>query len=175
MVDSYIQVYTGNGKGKTTAAIGQLIRASGHDWKAKVIQLMKGPPFPRYGEQELLEEIDGIDLSQFPVKHLIDEDDIRPRDREIINSAIDEFRDTVTQGEKDMVVMDEINTACHFGLATPQDIIDIIDMGKPDLVVVLTGRYAPELFIDQADLVTEMKKVKHPFDNGVEAREGVEW
>jgi cob(I)alamin adenosyltransferase len=168
-----IQVYTGNGKGKTTAALGLALRAAGHGMKTYFGQFLKGQ---RYGELAAAERLAPmIRIERFGREGFLhitegpDDEDIR-RARE----GLGRCRKAMLSGEYAIVVLDEVNTAVMLKVLTEKDVLDLL-AEKPDGVeIVLTGRGAPQEFIDRADLVTEMKDVKHYYERGVKAREGIE-
>lgn len=169
----YVQIYTGNCKGKTTAALGLAFRAMGHGLKTYIGQFIKNHPYGEIQSARLVS--DYITIEQYGRGCFIhagnqpSEEDFAAA-RKGLSRAID----IVQSGGFNIVVLDEILTACHFRLVSPEDILKIIS-GKPDgLELVLTGRYAPGAIIAAADLVTEMKEVKHYYQQGVLARTGIE-
>jgi len=169
----YLQVYTGNGKGKTTAAVGLAFRAAGHGLKTYVAQFLKGQPT---GEIEAAKKLDPlIRIEQFGREGFITVKD-GPGDEDVSRAKAGLARalKAMLSGDYRIVVLDEVNTAVHFKILSEKDVLDFIDRRPPAVELVLTGRYAPASFIDRADLVTEMKDIKHYFDKGVKAREGVE-
>lgn len=172
-MDGYIQVYTGNGKGKTTAALGLALRAAGHGMKTYIGQFLKGQ---HYGELTAAEKLSPlIRIERFGREGFLhitegpDDEDIR-RARE----GLQKCREAMLSGKYQIVVLDEVNTAVHFKILPEQDVLDFLDKRPAGVEVVLTGRYAPDSFIARADLVTEMTAVKHYYDRGVKAREGIE-
>ena len=167
----YIQVYTGNGKGKTTAALGLALRGAGAGLKTYIAQFMKGV---YYSELEALKRFDDlITLRQFGRDSFVHE---KP-DQEDIDLATTGFQEAshaLISGEYDIVILDEANVAVYFRILTIEQLMSLIE-DKPDHVeLVITGRYAPEQVIERADLVTEMRDVKHYYDQGVAARAGIE-
>lgn len=169
----YVQVYTGNGKGKTTAALGLAFRAAGRGLRTYIAQFLKGQPT---GEVEAAAKLAPlIRIERFGREGFIDvkagpDDEDIARAREGLARAAE----AMVSGEYRIVVLDEVNTAVYFGVLTEKDVLDVLDRRPRDVEVVLTGRYAPDAFIARADLVTEMREVKHYFDKGVKAREGIE-
>ncbi len=169
----YIQVYTGNGKGKTTASLGLAVRAAGHGLHTVIVQFMKG--WIDYGE------LKGVAmLSPYVEIHQAGRDTFVNRnnpDPEDVRLAVEgwELGKAVILGKKaDIVVLDEINCAVDFGLLPVEDVLAVL-AEKPDgMEIVMTGRGAPKAFFDIADLVTEMRAVKHYYDAGVDARVGIE-
>ncbi len=169
----FVQVYTGNGKGKTTAALGLALRAAGHGMKTFIGQFLKGQPT---GELDAVRRLSPlITIEQFGRTGFIQfTDGPDDADVDMARTGLRRCREVLTSGGYAIVVMDEVNTAVHFKLLTEREVLDVLD-AKPDGVeVVLTGRDAPEAFVDRADLVTEMREVKHYSDRGIKAREGIE-
>jgi len=169
----YVQVYTGNSKGKTTAALGLAFRAMGHGLKTYIGQFMKGQP---YGELEAAKMVHPyITIEQYGKDTFVhvqkppQEEDVR-----IAQEGLAKAIEAMLSGRYDIVIFDEITTAHHFHLISIDDMLGVI-ANKPDNVeVVFTGRYAPPEVIAAADLVTEMREIKHYYQKGVEAREGIE-
>ena len=149
-----IFVFTGNGKGKTTAAIGCAIRAIGNGKDVAIVQFMKNR---KTGEREFFQKI-GIPFYQFGRETFVTS--VMEEDKEYAIAGIEKARELTSYF---LLVLDEINVACHFGLLRKEDVLNLISYakGREDKHVILTGRYAPEEFIEVADLVTEMKEVKH--------------
>lgn len=187
----YIQVYTGDGKGKTTAAIGLAVRAAGAGKSVCIIQFMKSLA---YAEQKVLQTIPGITLitvgkPYFIAKEgMLTEEQLKawggavtvypaghpPADyRALIEKGVDEAVSAVSGGY-DVVVLDEYNMACWYDLATEEDTARILAARRPETELVVTGRNAPRQLLDAADLITEMKKIRHYYDRGVAARKGIE-
>ena len=167
----YIQVYTGNGKGKTTAALGLALRGAGAGLNTYIAQFMKGV---HYSELEALKRFDDlITLRQFGRDSFVHEKPDQ-EDIELAQRGFREARHALISGEYDIVILDEANVAVHFQVLNCEQLLLLIDE-KPDHVeLVITGRYAPEQVIERADLVTEMRDMKHYYDQGVAARAGIE-
>lgn len=168
-----IQVYTGNGKGKTTAALGLAIRALGHGAKVHIIFFMKGP-FP-YGEREILSKLPDLSFEVFGFDHLTDPNNVTEEEKEQARFALDASRSAIQSGNYDLVILDEINVASAWKLIDVQDVIDVISTKPATIEVVLTGRYADKMITDTANLVTNMDEVKHPYHQGTKARKGIEY
>jgi len=168
-----VQVYTGEGKGKTTAALGLAMRAAGHGLKVYIIQFMKG--WPNYGELKTVGGHPQITLRQFGRPEFVDPDKPEPLDREMAQEALREARRVLTSGSYDLVILDEVNVALKYGLIELRDVLALIEEKPKHLELVLTGRYAPPEVIERADLVTEMREVKHPYRIGIEGQEGIEY
>jgi len=169
----YVQVYTGNGKGKTTAALGLAFRAAGRGLRTYIAQFLKGQPS---GELEAAKKLAPlVRIEQFGREGFITVKD-GPDDEDIsrAGAGLARAREAMLSGDYRIVVLDEVNTAVHFGLLPEADVLDLIDRRPAPVELVLTGRYAPASFIERADLVTEMTEIKHYFDQGAKAREGIE-
>jgi cob(I)alamin adenosyltransferase len=164
-----VQVYTGPGKGKTTAAFGLAMRAAGRGLTVKVIQLLKG----RESGEVLAARRLGIDVEQFGTPEWADLKSPSQADRDRAGAAL------VAAGEAlsrvDLLILDEANVALAAGLLQLDDVLAMLSARPPSVEVVLTGRGAPPGLIDRADLVTEMREVKHPYAAGLAAREGIEF
>ena len=168
-----VQVYTGNGKGKTTAALGLALRASGQGLKVYIVQFMKGWPF--YGELEAVKHLPNITLRQFGRPDFVNKENPDPIDVRLAQEALDLARQVVLAGLHDLVILDEANVALDYGLIKLSDVLDLLEKRPPQVELVFTGRDAPAALIARADLVTEMLQIKHPFTEGVEARKGMEF
>ena len=168
-----VQVFTGNGKGKTTAALGTILRAAGHGLKIFIVFFMKGDY--NYGEYSTLSKLSNVDVASFGFRHLTDPANIKPEEIEQARLALAAAREAVLSGNYDLVVLDEVNVALGFNLIELDDVVNLIKGKPPQVELILTGRYADTKLIELADLVTEMVKVKHPFDKGVKARKGIEY
>jgi cob(I)alamin adenosyltransferase len=168
-----IQIYTGAGKGKTTAALGLALRAAGHGLTVYIIQFMKG--WPNYGELVSVDWLPTVTLKQFGGPDFVDPDNPRPEDKRMAQEALDHAREIIVAEEQDIVVLDEINVALDFGLILLDDVLSLLD-AKPDHVeLVLTGRKAHPELVMRADLVTEMLAIKHPYNSDIPARKGIEF
>ena len=168
-----VQVFTGNGKGKTTAAVGTIVRAAGHGLKVCLISFMKGPY--TYGEYKTLSQIPGVTIEQFGQRRFTDPAKIKAEEKEQAIAALMKAREVIGGGEYDLVVLDEVNVALCYNLIKLEKIISLIKDKPRHVELILTGRYADPKILELADLVTEMVKVKHPFDDGVKARKGIEY
>jgi cob(I)alamin adenosyltransferase len=167
-----IQVYTGNGKGKTTASLGLALRAVGRGLKVCVFQFIKGGG--RYGEHLAAEKLAPLlTIIQTGRPGWVNTADIS-EDRHVAQEALGQARELLTSGEFDLFICDEINGAVGFGLIDVEQVLELMAL-KPDRTeLVLTGRNAHQLVIDAADLVTEMLEIKHYYKAGVAARAGIE-
>lgn len=168
-----IQVYTGPGKGKTTAALGLALRAAGQDMKVYIIQFMKG--WPHYGELTSIEKLPNITLRQFGRPNFVNRDKPDPEDVEQARQALDHARQILTSGDYDVLILDEINVALDYHLIGLQEVLTLLESKPEKVELVLTGRSAHPEIVKRADLVTEMLDIKHPFDEGVGGRRGIEY
>ena len=170
-----IQIYTGNGKGKTTASIGQGVRAAGRGFKVYMVHFLKGTPT---GELESLKKIDNFKVFRFEEKRdfvwNLNEEEIEELKKEVIN-AYNFILEIVENKECDLLIMDEIMGVLKNGFLSVEDIIEIINRNKHDIEIIMTGRDVPKELADRADLITEMNMVKHYYEKGVPAREGIEY
>ena len=167
----YVHVYTGNGKGKTTAAIGLAIRAAGAGMRVYIAQFVKGM---HYSELDALDRYnDRITLKQFGrdcfIKNEPTEEDIRAA-----RQGLDEVKDILASGDYQMVVLDEANIATRYNLFSADELIELVRSKPESVELVITGRNADPKVIAVADLVTEMKEIKHYYNRGIEARPGIE-
>ena len=173
-MNGQLHLYTGNGKGKTTAALGLLIRAYGAGQRVLFAQFVKGIEYSEIKTLKLLN--DRVDYRVYGRGCFIHKD---PEEADIRKARkhFSELRQLLTNDcPYDMVILDELNIAAYFNLIPIKDILDMIDECQPHVELVITGRYAPPELIERADLVTEMLEVKHYFtDKGLQAREGIEY
>jgi cob(I)alamin adenosyltransferase len=171
MLKGYTQVYTGNGKGKTTAALGLSMRAAGAGFRVYIAQFIKKR---RCSEHVLLEELpDRITVKQYG-KGFIMGRKPSPADIKAAREGYDEVKKVLLSKEYDVVVLDEANVAVHYGLIAAREIVELIAMKPKGVELVITGRYADEKVMEAADLVTEMRELKHYGGQGVKARRGIE-
>ncbi len=168
-----VQVYTGNGKGKTTAAFGQALRAVGQGYRVCVIQFMKGR---KYGEFIAAEKcLPNLTIHLSGLDSFVMRANPAPLDIELARQGLDLARRTIASGDYDMVILDELNVAADFRLIPLDDIIDLIRDKPASLDLILTGRYAPPEIIAVADTVSEIKEVRHHYHAGVKERAGIEF
>jgi cob(I)alamin adenosyltransferase len=168
-----VHVYTGPGKGKTTAAVGLAFRASGHGWKVLMIQFMKGNQ--EYGEIQSAKNMRNIHIEQYGRSDFVKEGNPSPVDKKLALDGLKRARKVIIQSQYDLVILDEIIVAVDFGLIPLQELLSLIQQ-KPDRVeLVLTGRKAHRDIIQRADLVSYIEEVKHPFQKGLAARKGIEF
>jgi cob(I)alamin adenosyltransferase len=166
-----IHLYTGDGKGKTTAAIGLAVRAAGAGMRVLFIQFLKGRPTSELNALALL--ADRITMRRFGGRHFVQRGGGR-HDAALAQQGLVFASKSIDSGDCDLVVLDEINLAVTMGLLAEADVLDLIDTTPAGVTLVLTGRYAPDSFIERADVVTEMKEVKHHYRLGATACVGIE-
>lgn len=171
MVKGYLHIYTGNGKGKTTAALGLAVRAAGAGMKVWFGQFLKGRECSEHRALQRFDDL--ITIRQFGSGCFI-YDTPNDTDIRLARIGLEEFEKALQGGVYSLVILDEGCAACDIGLVRVKDLIDIIAKKPEHIELILTGRNAPKELIKQADLVTEMKEVKHYFKNGVKARKGIE-
>jgi cob(I)alamin adenosyltransferase len=167
-----VQVYTGDGKGKTTAALGLALRARGHDLRVIMIQFMKADP--DRGEIRMAGEI-GVDVLQVGLDHWVIKGEATAEDLAAAAAGFAKAREIVGLAVHDVVILDELATAVFFELVPLDDVLTLMRDKPPSVELVITGRRAAPEIIAAADLVTEMKPLKHYYDAGIPAREGIEY
>ena len=166
----YIQIYTGNGKGKTTAALGISLRAVCAGHKVFIGQFMKGQD---YSELKAGEYLPCFEIEQFGAPNFICGKP-SPEDKSNAQEGLLRIKEVLASGEYDIVILDEINTSLFFELVELEDVLSVLDLKPQKTELILTGRYAPAELIERADLVTEMQEIKHYYNEGVDARKGIE-
>ncbi len=168
-----VQVYTGKGKGKTTAALGTVLRAVGHGLAVFIVFFMKGDP--RYGEQKALTLLPRVAFERTGSLRHVDRRNITEEDRAEVRKALEAARRAMLSGEYDIIILDEVNVALSWGLVGFDEVASLIAEKPPQVELILTGRYAPPRLLELADLVTEMTEVRHPYQKGVLARRGLDY
>jgi len=168
----YLQIYTGNGKGKSTAAFGLALRAAGAGMSVYIAQFVKGRNYSEI--TAVRQHLPQITIRQFGRGCFIVE---RPTDEDVAaaREGLAVVSEVLNSGAYDMVILDEATIAIYYDLFTVGELIEILKTRAAGCEVVITGRYAPEELIEVADLVTEMREVKHYYRQGIEAREGIEY
>jgi len=168
-----VQVYTGDGKGKTSAALGLALRAVGRQLRVFVIQFIKGG-FD-YGELYVVKQLPNLELRAFGQGKFVTQTPPSEKDVSLAKEGFALAKRVVESGEYDVVILDEVNVALHLGLLTLGEVLDLVKAKPKHVELILTGRYAPKELIEIADLVTEMKEVKHPYTKGLKPRKGIEY
>ncbi|HWR89657.1 MAG TPA: cob(I)yrinic acid a,c-diamide adenosyltransferase [Dissulfurispiraceae bacterium] len=167
----YIQVYTGTGKGKTTAALGLALRAAGAGHRVFIAHFVKRT---QTSEHKALGRFsDLVTFRQYGTGFLRGKGKT-DKAAEAAQQGFGEARDIIASGLYDVVILDEINVAVHYGLISAEDVLEVLDAKPPGVEVILTGRNADQRIIARADLVTEMREIKHYYHEGVKARRGIE-
>jgi len=167
-----VQVFTGDGKGKTSAAIGAVIRALGHGLKVYIAFFMKGAR--PSGEFHILSQIPSVTMASFG-SGFVDPRNIKAEERDEAEKALAAAREAMLSGKYDMVVLDEVNVAVAFGLIAVDEVLKLINEKPERVELILTGRRADTKLVQAADLVTECLTINHPYDMGVAARVGIEF
>jgi cob(I)alamin adenosyltransferase len=167
-----VQVFTGEGRGKTSAALGTVMRAAGYGLKVFVVFFMKG--HHELGEYASLQKL-GVNFKVMGRPDFLGPADIQDKDRELARQALDAATTALVSGKYDLIVLDEVNTAAAWKLIGVGDVLRLINARPQGIELILTGRYADDLILARADYVTELINLKHPFDRGVPAREGIDY
>ena len=170
-MQGFVQVYTGDGKGKTTAALGLALRAAGAGLRVYFGQFIKNGDYSEL--RALARFADRVTVAQFGLGRFVGREPA-PEDREAARRGVQEIRRTLVSGVFDLVIGDEANVAARRGLIGEADLLELIDLRPPQVELVFTGRGAPAAVLARADLVTEMHCVRHYYDRGVGARVGIE-
>jgi len=168
-----IQVYTGPGKGKTTAALGLALRALGHGMKVAIVQFMKGQDDS--GELQMAEKLEGFVFFRFGSPSFVDRENPDAADRLEAHRGLEKARELLECGHYDILILDEVNVALSFGLIDESEVLELMEKERGATELVMTGRNASLEIIRRADLVTEMALIKHPYDSGITARKGIEY
>ncbi len=169
----FVQIYTGNGKGKSTAAIGQAVRAAGFGLKTYIAQFMKEYPYNELISLKHLSE--WITIEQFGGDEFVYKKEL-PNEEELAKArnGLQSAREKMLSGEYDLIILDEAIVAIYFKLIRTEELIEFIKIKPQNVELILTGRYCPTELIELADLVTEMKEVKHYYQKGIKSRKGIE-
>lgn len=174
LTQGLIQVYTGNSKGKTTAALGLAVRAVGHGFGVYIIQFMKGRT--DYGELNAIQKLaPECQLEHFGRQGWVRKGNPAAEDIEEAGRALSRAREVMLSGDFDIVICDEILNAVWFELVPEEDVLQLLEAKPPQVEIVLTGRNATDRIKAKADYVTEMVQIKHPYEQGIDARKGIEY
>jgi cob(I)alamin adenosyltransferase len=168
-----VQIFTGEGKGKTSAALGTVLRASGHGLRVCIVAFMKGE-YP-YGEWEALSKLPNIRVAKFGFKTFTNPARVKPEEIEQARQALAVGREAVLSGDYELVVLDEVNVAVAWKLVELDEVVRLIKDKPANVELILTGRLADPRLVEMADLVTECLKIKHPYDKGIKARPGFDY
>jgi cob(I)alamin adenosyltransferase len=173
-----IHVYTGEGKGKTTAAMGLALRAAGHGWRTYIGQFMKGRDYGELHAAPLLgTDAQGrplLTFEQYGKPSFVHIEEASEEDARLAQEGLARAHRAMCSGDYAIVVLDEVNVALYFQLLSVQDVLALIDDKPADVELVLTGRRVPEEILDRADYVTYMQEIRHPYQRGIGARRGIE-
>ena len=174
----YIQVYTGNGKGKTTASLGLCMRALGRNWKVLLVMFTKGGD--NYGElisfKKLSKEInDNLTIVQAGLDRIVYSDNANTQDKQIIQNGWKIVKEAIKNNQYNLIIMDEVNICLDLGLLDLKEVVETLKNKPEEMEIVLTGRNAKKEIIDIAHLVSKIEPIKHYWDTGVIAREGIEY
>jgi len=169
-----VSIFTGDGKGKTSAAIGIATRAAGHGLRVFIVFFMKGDNYI-HGEKNSLPSIPNIKFESFGGKGWVDKNNIHPEEIEQAQKGFNAAREAMLGGEYDIVILDEINPAVSFGLIPADKVLELIEEKPSNVELILTGRNADARLVQAADMVTEMLAIKHPYNNGIQARKGIDY
>lgn len=168
-----VQVFTGDGKGKTSAALGVILRALGHGLRVCAVVFMKGD-YPG-SEWHLLSRMGGVKVARFGSPRLTDPANVTSAEKEQAHQALAAAGEALFSGDYDLVVLDEVNVAVAWGLLELDEVLRLVRDKPQNVGLVLTGRHADVKLVELADLVTECVKIKHPYDRGVGAWEGLDY
>src|SRR4051812_18382805 len=167
-----LMLVTGPGKGKTTSAFGQALRAHGHGFKIAIVQFMKGRI---YGELDTLRSLSNVEVWQFGRVAFVDKKNPDPRDRELARQGLDKAWEIVRGGRHDLLILDEINVVADFGLVPVEEVLELAKSRPRWMDMIWTGRSAPASMMDLADTVSEVRDIKHHYTKGIESRAGMEY
>ena len=168
-----VYIFTGDGKGKTSAALGTVLRALGHGMRVYIIYFMKGD-YP-YGERAVLAKLADVTMASFGSLEFVDPANVKPEEIEQAKLALVTAREAMLSGNYDLVVLDEVNVAVAWKLVELDDVVRLISDKPSSVELILTGRQADTRLVKIADLVTEMLNIKHPYDQRVPARKGIDY
>lgn len=172
-IKGLVEVFTGDGKGKTSAALGVALRALGQGLKVYIVFFMKGD-YP-YGEQKVLSQLANITFERFGFQDFVDPANVKPEEKEEARKALQAARKAMLSGKYDVVILDEVNVAVAWKLIDIDEVVKLVHDKPKNVELILTGRYADPRLIELADLVTDMVKVKHPYDKGILSRKGIDY
>lgn len=168
-----VYVFTGEGKGKTSAALGIVLRALGNGLRVYIAFFMKGSYYS--GERNILAKLPNVAMVSFTSSGFTDPANVRPEEKQQAKQTLSTAREAMLSGNYDVVVLDEVNLAVAWKLIELDEVVQLINDKPRNLELILTGRKADTRLVQMADLVTEMLKIKHPYDEGVPARKGIDY
>jgi cob(I)alamin adenosyltransferase len=168
-----MHVYTGNGKGKSSAAFGLALRAWGQDLRVCIIQWIKSTEYS--GEFKAVSSLKGMEIRQFGAGRFFGNESPSPEDVRLAEEGLEFAEQVLSSGDYNLVILDELNVAVHLKLLDPEEAARVLKGRAKGVEVVVTGRYAPSIFYEISDYITEFLAVKHPFEKGISARRGIEY
>ena len=168
-----IQIITGDGKGKTTSAMGLAVRAVGHGYKVIMVQFMKGQI--NYGELETAKKLENFEIIQFGRPDFVDKKEPAEIDIKLAQEGLEYALSIVKENKCDILILDEINVALDWNLIGLDTVLELIESKPENMELILTGRYAHPRLIELADQVSEVREIKHPYQKGIMARKGIEF
>jgi cob(I)alamin adenosyltransferase len=168
-----VQVYTGEGKGKTSAALGLVLRAAGHGLRCHLVYFLKGNT--RFSEEKSLTLLPGVSFARFGIPGFVNPHRVKQAEKEEAQQGLAEAERALTSGNFNLIILDEINVALDLGLITLEQVLHLMSIRPESVELVLTGRGAAPEVIAKADLVSELVEVKHPFNSGLLARQGIDY
>jgi cob(I)alamin adenosyltransferase len=172
-LNGLVQIFTGEGKGKTSAGLGTVIRALGRGYRVCIVVFMKGN-YP-YSEWKFFSQVPGMEIARFGYNSFTNPYDVKPEEKEQAEKALAFARESMLSGRYDVIMLDEICVASGWGLIPVEDVLKLIHDRPPHVELIMTGRDADERLVEAADMVTECRKVKHPYDKGILARRGLDY
>lgn len=170
-----VSIFTGHGKGKTSAAIGTAVRAAGHGLRVYMVFMMKANEAFEHGEFKVLKALPNVTIDTFGQRGWAKRGNVQPEHREQAQKALDAAKAAMNSGEYDVIILDEVNGAIASSLVDIDEVVRLIENKPPQVEVVLTGRYADPRLVQMADLVSEVLMIKHPINEGIRARKGIDY
>ena len=171
--EGIVEVFTGNGRGKTSAALGVVLRALGQGLRVHIVRFMKGGY--AYGENNILAQLPNVTVASFGRLGFVTPGNVEEEDREQARQGLGAAREAMLSGKYDLVVLDEVNVASAWNLIPVDDVVDLVRERPQGVELILTGRHADARLIELAELVTDMVEIKHPYRRGVAARRGIDY
>lgn len=169
-----VEIFTGDGKGKTTAAVGAAIRAAGHGLRVFIVFFMKGRDYV-HGEEKILSKLPNVTIASFGQRGWVSKGEVKPEHKKQAGLALASAREAMLNGSYDLVVLDEVNVAIDSKLVELNEMLKLIKDKPQNVELILTGRYADPKLVQEADLVTEIQMIKHPYAKGIKARKGIDY
>ncbi len=168
-----VQIFTGEGKGKTSAGLGTVVRALGRGYRVCIVVFMKGN-YP-YSEWKFFSQVTDVEIARFGYNSFTNPYDVKPEEKEQAVQALAFAREAMLSGRYDVLMLDEICVASGWGLIPVEDVMKLINDRPANIELIMTGRDVDQRLVEAADMVTECRKVKHPYDKGILARKGLDY